>query len=93
MPTMKLCSGTTTPGGSILPDPHAYFSRPGSSQSVYGGKQGGEMDAFRTAMEAKQAKDQSPDNEITTDRLEVRSTDGQIIAKAEENAILPDGVF
>merc|ERR1712106_527722 len=93
MPAMKLSSGTTTPGGSIPADPHAYFSRPGSSQSMYGGKQGGDMDAFRTAMEAKQAKDKSPDNEISTDRLEVRSADGQIIAKAEENSLLSDVVF
>ena len=49
MPAMKLCTGTTTPGRSIPPDPNAYFSRPGSSQSMYAGKQGGYMDAFRTA--------------------------------------------
>ena len=40
MPAMKLSTGTTTPGGSTPPDPLAYFYRPGSSQSMYAGKQG-----------------------------------------------------
>ena len=42
-------------------DPHAYFSRPDSSQSIYG--QRGtklDMDSFRAAMEAKQMEDESP---------------------------------
>ena len=30
--------GAVTPGGSSVSDPHAYFSRSGSSQSLYGGK-------------------------------------------------------
>merc|ERR1711936_687714 len=38
MPPMRLSSGTTTPGGSNVGDPHAYFSRPGSSQSLHGGR-------------------------------------------------------
>ena len=61
MPPMKISSGTTTPAESLPSDPHAYFSRPGSSQSMYGGRGGKkELDAFRAAMEAKQAEDDSP---------------------------------
>merc|ERR1712156_951695 len=61
MPPLKLTSGTTTPGDSQAQDPHAYFSRPDSSQSIYG--QRGtklDMDSFRAAMEAKQMEDESP---------------------------------
>merc|ERR1711970_305225 len=52
----------TTPLKQLSPtDPHAYFSRPGSSQSMYGGRGAAtEVDAFRAAMEAKQAEDSSP---------------------------------
>ena len=107
MPAMKLCSGTTTPGGSIAPDPHAYFSRPDSSQSMYGGRGGGDVDAFRTAMEAKQAKDDSPiterkhnDQHPTTlsksmsGNIVMRSSTGQIISKSDESdLLLPGGDF
>ena len=60
MPPLKLTPGTTTPSGS-QPDPHAYFSRPDSSQSIYGAR-GAKLDAdsFRAAMEAKQMEDESP---------------------------------
>merc|ERR1712223_1344420 len=61
MPPLKLTSGTTTPGDAQAEDPHAYFSRPDSSQSIYG--QRGtklDMDSFRAAMEAKQMVDESP---------------------------------
>jgi hypothetical protein len=40
MPPMRLSCGTTTPGGGSVADPHAYFSRPGSSQSLHGGRGG-----------------------------------------------------
>eukprot|EP00092_Neocalanus_flemingeri_P023379 GFUD01025348.1.p1 GENE.GFUD01025348.1~~GFUD01025348.1.p1 ORF type:complete len:1584 (+),score=477.54 GFUD01025348.1:160-4911(+) len=104
IPTMKLSTGTITPGGSIPPDPHAYFSRPNSSQSMYGGRGGGEMDAFRTAMEAKQAKDCSPVTEIQNHQtslsnslsgnIVMRSASGQIITKSDESDILlPGGAF
>ena len=60
MPPLKLTPGSTTPAGS-QPDPHAYFSRPDSSQSIYGAR-GAKLDAdsFRAAMEAKQMEDESP---------------------------------
>merc|ERR1712029_1165501 len=63
MPKLKLGSGTITPGGSKPPDPHTFFSRSSSSQSL---QQGGggfgtqlDFDSFRAAMEAKQAEDDS----------------------------------
>jgi len=63
MPPMRLSCGTTTPGGSSS-DPHAYFSRPGSSQSVYGGRGGfveeKKMEDFRSKLEALHADDDSP---------------------------------
>ena len=99
---MKLSCGTTTPGGSVPPDPHAYFSRPGSSQSMYGGRQGGDVDAFRAAMEAKQAEDVSPDterkvtnlNNSSIDTIQVHSASGQIIGMSDErDLVLPGGVF
>ena len=63
MPKLKLGSGTITPGGSKPPDPHTFFSRSSSSQSLHQG--GGtaatqlDFDSFRAAMEAKQAEDDS----------------------------------
>jgi len=97
MPPMKIGSGTTTPGGSLPPDPHAYFSRPGSSQSMYGGRGGEkELDAFRAAMEAKQAKDDSPPknrkqpsqfpttlSKSTSGNIVIRSASGIIIGKSD----------
>merc|ERR1711874_33697 len=62
MPPLKLTSGTTTPAGpQSQSDPHAYFSRPDSSQSIYGAR-GPKLDgdSFRAAMEAKQMEDESP---------------------------------
>merc|ERR1712142_1043351 len=65
MPKLRLGSGTITPGGSKPPDPHTYLSRPGSSQSLYGGGGPGiggshvDLDTFRAVMEAKQAEDES----------------------------------
>merc|ERR1712106_770404 len=64
MPKLRLGSGTITPGGSKSSDPHTYLSRPGSSQSLYGGTGGiggshMDLDTFRAAMEAKQAEDES----------------------------------
>ena len=63
---------------STTPDPHAYFSRPGSSVSVYGGR-GGEaetQDTFRAAMEARQQQEEE-------DGLVLRSHTGQLLATAE----------
>merc|ERR1719195_1431044 len=63
---------------STTPDPHAYFSRPGSSVSVYGGR-GGEAethDTFRAAMEARQQQEEE-------DGLVLRSHTGQLLATAE----------
>eukprot|EP00092_Neocalanus_flemingeri_P010785 GFUD01011614.1.p1 GENE.GFUD01011614.1~~GFUD01011614.1.p1 ORF type:complete len:1750 (+),score=541.73 GFUD01011614.1:94-5343(+) len=100
MPPIKICTGTTTPGGTLPPDPHAYFSRPGSSQSMYGGRGGvdKDIDAFRAAMEAKQAQDDSPPKNrkqsssfptmITNyrpDNVVVRSASGQILTKPGES--------
>ena len=76
---MRLSSGTTTPGGmkenessnvfsggSTVGDPHAYFSRPGSSQSLHGGRGGPTTDRerkqdeeFRAKLAAMQADDNS----------------------------------
>merc|ERR1719228_1368335 len=98
MPPIKIGSGTTTPGGTLPPDPHAYFSRPGSSQSMYGGRGGGEkeIDAFRAAMEAKQAEDDSPPknrkqsnqypttlSKSTSGNIVVRSASGMILGKSD----------
>ena len=63
---------------SATPDPHAYFSRPGSSVSVYGGR-GGEaetQDTFRAAMEARQQQEEEGG-------LVLRSHTGQLLATAE----------
>merc|ERR1712226_787488 len=67
MPPMRLSSGTTTPGGSNVGDPHAYFSRPGSSQSLHGGRGAPTTDRerkqdkeFRAKIAAMQADDDSP---------------------------------
>ena len=57
-----------SPGGSsTVGDPHAYFSRPGSSQSMYGGRGGPTTDRerkqdeeFRAKLAAMQADDDSP---------------------------------
>ena len=38
--TCMLLGGTVTPGWSKPTDPHKYLSRPGSSQSLYGGMVG-----------------------------------------------------
>jgi len=97
MPAMKISTGTTTPSGTIPTDPHAYFSRPGSSQSMYGGRGGdSEVDAFRAAMEAKQAEDDSPPknrkqpsqypttiSKSTSGNIVVRSASGIIIGKSD----------
>merc|ERR1711915_903246 len=97
MPSMKLSTGTTTPGGSQGADPHAYFSRPGSSQSLYGGRGGDkELDAFRAAMEAKQMEDDSPPknrkqssqfpttlSKSTSGNIVIRSASGVIIGKSD----------
>merc|ERR1711915_958339 len=97
MPSMKLSTGTTTPGGSQGADPHAYFSRPGSSQSLYGGRGGDkELYAFRAAMEAKQMDDDSPPknrkqpsqfpttlSKSTSGNIVIRSASGVIIGKSD----------
>merc|ERR1719228_2838384 len=97
MPPIKIGSGTTTPGGTVPPDLHAYFSRPGSSQSMYGGRGGGnELDSFRAAMEAKQAEDDSPPknrkqpsqypttlSKSTSGNIVVRSASGMILGKSD----------
>merc|ERR1712227_180935 len=63
---------------SVTPDPHAYFSRPGSSLSVYGGRggDGPNVDPFRAAMEAKQEEDEP---------LVLRSHTGDILIKSDES--------
>ena len=76
MPRLKLGSGTITPGGSRPADPHTYFSRSGSSQSLHQGFGGSQtfqagpanldFDSFRAAMEAKQAEDEIAGLPVTT---------------------------
>merc|ERR1719412_2233322 len=79
MPRLKLGSGTITPGGSKPTDPHTYFSRSSSSQSLHQGGFGGsqtfqggigatnlDFDSFRAAMEAKQADDDGVEPPATT---------------------------
>ena len=48
----------------IPPDPTAYFSRPGSSLSLYGGRGSAQPDPFRLAMEAKQSEDDQVSSNI-----------------------------
>lgn len=107
MPPMKIGSGTTTPGGSLPADPHAYFSRPGSSQSMYGGRGGEkELDAFRAAMEAKQAEDDSPPkyrkqpsqfpttlSKSTSGNIVIRSASGIIIGKSDGSDAVTGPLF
>ena len=38
MPALRISSGSVTPGGTKVSDPHAYFSRPDSRESMYGGR-------------------------------------------------------
>ena len=63
MPKLRLGSGTITPGGVKPADPHTFFSRSSSSQSLHQGGGGLstqlDFDSFRAAMEAKQAEDES----------------------------------
>merc|ERR1711872_211898 len=92
MPSMKLPTGVTAPGGNHPSDPHAYFSRPGSSQSMYG-SQKGNIDAFRAAMEAKQADAEEDDSDIQTDMMVLRSASGQILTKSDQDGLLLPGVF
>ena len=79
MPRLKLGSGTITPGGSKPADPHTYFSRSNSSQSLHHGGLGGsqtfqggigatnlDFDSFRAAMEAKQADEDDVEPPATT---------------------------
>ena len=77
MPRLKIGSGTITPSGSRPADPHTYFSRSSSSQSLHHGGFGGsqtfqggignlDFDSFRAAMEAKQAEEENGDQTITT---------------------------
>ena len=64
---------------SATPDPHAYFSRPGSSLSIHGGRGGPEQtDPFRAAMEEKQ-------NEEHNSSMILRSHTGEILVKQDEN--------
>ena len=62
-----LQSSNVFSGGSTVGDPHAYFSRPGSSQSLHGGRGGPTTDRerkqdeeFRAKLAAMQADDDSP---------------------------------
>ena len=64
---MFMQSTNVDPGGSNVGDPHAYFSRPGSSQSLHGGRGGPTTDRerkqdeeFRAKLAAMQADDDSP---------------------------------
>lgn len=86
MPAIKLSAGTAAPGNPVTADPHAYFSRPGSSQSVHGGRDGSrggrlDGDTFRAAMEAKQAEDDSPPQRRPAPAL-ARSASGMQIRAA-----------
>merc|ERR1712226_807306 len=90
MPPMRLSSGTTTPGGSNVGDPHAYFSRPGSSQSLHGGRGGPTTDRerkqdeeFRVKIAAMQADDDSPPTGrklgVPSQGIVCRSASGKVI--------------
>merc|ERR1712226_1043853 len=90
MPPMRLSSGTTTPGGSTVGDPHAYFSRPGSSQSFHGGRGGPTTDRerkqdeeFRAKLAAMQADDDSPPTGrklgVPSQGIVCRSASGKVI--------------
>merc|ERR1711981_1332406 len=90
MPPMRLSSGTTTPGGSNVGDPHAYFSRPGSSQSLHGGRGAPTTDRerkqdeeFRAKLAAMQADDDSPPTGrklgIPSQGIVCRSASGKVI--------------
>merc|ERR1712226_858056 len=91
MPPMRLSSGTTTPGGSNVGDPHAYFSRPGSSQSLHGGRgpatdrERKQDEEFRAKLAAMQAEDDSPP---TGRRLGVPSQG--IVCRAASGKVIKD---
>ena len=94
MPPLKLSSGTSTPGGAgaQVQDPHAYFSRPESSQSIYGGRGNKplDLDTFRAAMEAKQMTDDSPPQRRPPPppaQLS-KSTSGNIVLRSASGALL-----
>lgn len=104
MPKLKLGSGTITPGGSKPADPHTFFSRSSSSQSLHQGGTGAgtqlDFDSFRAAMEAKQAEDDSlpqktvPQNAISHSmrNLSWKGT-SSVSAKQESNELCPEGIF
>ena len=57
-PLSEVCqSQGRSEGRSETPDQTAYFSRPGSSLSLYGGRGSAQPDPFRLAMEAKQVQE------------------------------------
>ena len=73
--------------GRQTPDPCAYFSRPSSSLSVYGGRGGrgeDEVDPFRAAMEAEQAEDLSPEPMV------MRSATGDLLILLTSDHLLLD---
>merc|ERR1712018_1052120 len=91
MPPLKLSSGTNTPGKNVgSQDPHAYFSRPNSSQSIYGGRGGTgkplDLDTFRAAMEAKQMDDDSPPQRRPNPLS--KSTSGNIVLRSASGVVL-----
>merc|ERR1712098_348031 len=91
MPPLKLSSGDATPGSSSQSqDPHAYFSRPESSQSIYGGRGGAgkplDLDTFRAAMEAKQMDDDSPPQRRPNPLS--KSTSGNIVLRSASGVVL-----
>ena len=94
MPPLKLSSGTATPGGGQVQDPHAYFSRPESSQSIYGGRGGPgnkplDLDTFRAAMEAKQMTDDSPPQRRPPQPAQLsKSTSGNIVLRSASGVVL-----
>merc|ERR1712173_495478 len=90
MPPMRLSSGTTTtPGGSNVGDPHAYFPRPGSSQSLHGGRgpttdrERKQDEEFRAKLAAMQADDDSPPTGrrlgVPSQGIVCRSASGKVI--------------
>merc|ERR1712025_930189 len=106
LPALRLGSlGSITPSHDRINDPHAYFSRPGSSQSIYGGRGGGEdksLAAFRADMEAKQADDDSPPSrrpvnlsKSQSGNIVLRSATGQLLGKsdASDNLNLNPSMF
>jgi len=92
MPPLRLSMGNVTPGGTSNTDPHAYFSRPGSSQSVYGGRVGQDkgLDEFRSKMEAAQMEDDSPPQGRRPGQPQGQTAQGIVLRDATGKVIKDD---